>query len=49
MPMGSSRSGGLLLRRAPLGMEDPRAGTSGFKEALPTIEGSNERLVYGPE
>ena len=50
MPMGSSRVGGLLLRRAPLRVEDPRAETSGFKESTPDVishnkEQSNERLA----
>ena len=42
MPMGSSRLGGLLLRRAPLRMEDPRAGTSGFKESTPGVTSYNK-------
>ena len=42
MPMGSSRQGGLLLRRAPLRMEDPRAGTSGFKESTPCVISYNK-------
>ena len=42
MPMGSSRLGGLLLRRAPLRMEDPRAGTSGFKESTPCVTSYNK-------
>ena len=50
MPMGSPCSGGLLLRRAPLRMEDPRAETSGFKESTPGLafynKGQcNERLA----
>ena len=40
--MGSSRQGGLLLRRAPLRMEDPRAGTSGFKESTPCVISYNK-------
>ena len=42
MPMGSPCSGGLLLRRAPLGMEDPRAETSGFKESTPCMVAYNK-------
>ena len=47
--MGSSFSGGLLLRRAPLRMEDPRAETSGFKASTPVMisynkEQCNERF-----
>ena len=50
MPMGSSCSGGLLLRRAPLRVEDPRAETSGFKVSTPVMISynkgqSNERLA----
>ena len=48
--MGSSCSGGLLLRRAPLRVEDPRAETSGFKVSTPGMTSynkgqSNERLA----
>ena len=42
MPMGSSCSGGLLLRRAPLRVEDPRAETSGFKESTPVMISYNK-------
>ena len=42
MPMGSSRVGGLPLRRAPLRMEDPRAETSGFKESTPCVISYNK-------
>ena len=42
MPMGSSRLGGLLLRRAPLRVEDPRAGTSGFKVSTPCVTSYNK-------
>ena len=42
MPMGSSCSGGLLLRRAPLRMEDPRAETSGFKVITPVMISYNK-------
>ena len=52
MPMGSSRLGGLLLRRAPLRVEDPRAGTSGFKVSTLCVTSynkgqCNERLAQG--
>ena len=40
--MGSSCSGGPLLRRAPLRMEDPRAETSGFKESTPVMTSYNK-------
>ena len=42
MPMGSSCSGGPLLRRAPLRMDDPRAETSGFKESTPVMTSYNK-------
>ena len=42
MPMGSPCSGGLLLRRAPLRVEDPRAETSGFKESTPGLVSYNK-------
>ena len=42
MPMGSPCSGGLLLRRAPPRMEDPRAETSGFKESTPGLVSYNK-------
>ena len=42
MPMGSLCSGGPLLRRAPLRMEDPRAETSGFKESTPVMISHNK-------
>ena len=42
MPMGSPCSGGLLLRRAPLRVEDPRAETSGFKESTPGLVSHNK-------
>ena len=50
MPMGSSRVGGLLLRRAPLRVEDPRAETSDFSGSTPDVIScnkgqSNERLA----
>ena len=38
--MGSSCSGGPLLRRAPLRMEDPRA--AGFKESTPVMISYNK-------
>ena len=50
MPKGSSRVGGLLLRRAPLGVEDPRAETSDFSGSTPDVISynngqCNERLA----
>ena len=50
MPMGSSRVGGLPLRRAPLRVEDPRAETSDFSGSTPDVIShnkgqSNERLA----
>ena len=42
MPMGSSCSGGLLLRRAPLRVEDPRAETSAFKVSTPVMISHNK-------
>ena len=40
--MGSPCSGGLLLRRAPLRVEDPKAETSGFKERTPGLASYNK-------
>ena len=40
--MGASCSGGPLLRRAPLRVEDPRAETSGFKESTPVMISHNK-------
>ena len=45
MPMGSSRLGGLLLRRAPLRMEDPRGETSGFKVSTPSMTSCNKGQI----
>ena len=42
MPMGSSRVGGLLLRRAPLRVEDPRAETSDFSGSTPDVISYNK-------
>ena len=42
MPMGSSRVGGLLLRRAPLKVEDPRAETSDFSGSTPDVISYNK-------
>ena len=40
--MGSSRVGGLLLRRAPLKVEDPRAETSDFSGSTPDVISYNK-------
>ena len=42
MPMGSSRVGGLLLRRAPLRVEDPRAEPSDFLGSTPDVISYNK-------
>ena len=42
MPKGSSRVGGLLLRRAPLRVEDPRAETSDFSGSTPDVISYNK-------
>ena len=42
MPMGSSRVGGLSLRRAPLRVEDPRAETSDFLGSTPDVISHNK-------
>ena len=42
MPMGSSRVGGLLLRRVPLRVEDPRTETSDFSGSTPDVISNNK-------